>query len=168
MSICLLLREGLIHAVLLGGASSSSGLCSRVWAAAGKNSSLERSGGDPGPNPRWCGAAGRDARFLPSVGISISGPGAAVPGAPVPAASRPPGITIVPFPLPHSQNSALPLPRPGSRLIAAQKPARAEAEMLFCTCVAQSGAGLGEMNLLLCFKCFLISQQRRPKDLTRV
>lgn len=59
--------------------------------------------------------------------------GSASLGEPVPAASRPPGITLVPSPLPHSQNSALPLPRPGSRLIAAQEPARAEAEMLFST-----------------------------------
>lgn len=58
-------------------------------------------------------------------------------GAPVPAASRPPGITLAPSPLPHSQNSAFPLLLPGSRLIAAQEPARADAEVLFCPRVAQ-------------------------------
>lgn len=142
------ITEDLIHAVLLGGASSSSGALFKEKFESGK--SRRR----PWPGPTRCSAAGRSPRFLPAVGMSIHGPGA----------SPPPGITLVPPPLPHSQNSALPLLLPGSRLIAA----RADAEMLFCTRVAQSGAELNKINLPLCFKWFLISQQRSPKYLTRV
>lgn len=153
MNVCLSFTEDLIHAVLLGGASSSTGALFKGLGSSREKFESGKSRRSPWSGPTKVRCCRQDPPVPPRCQDEHLCSRCGRLGAPVPAASRPPGITLVPSPLPHSQNSALPLLLPAPGLLQRRNRPEQSRNALLPVC-GTVRSGLEEMYLPSCFKCF--------------